>query len=285
MLLAAFGWGSGGVATRMALGDGATPYEIALARGLLAAIAVVAYLAVRRRLRRPDGIVLRVGVVMAFTNLSIPFVLSNVALQYASAGFVALPAALIPLMTAALAHFFLPGERLNAGKVVGLVIALAGVAVLLLSGDSGLSSGGRPLLAGALGLASGITIAAGSIYAKQHAGSYSTMDVAGIQFTFGALGVAAAALLLGDGLGAGPVAAWPEMVYLAAATTFLPFTLYYWLIRHVTATYASVIGYVVPVFAVAAGVVVLDERIQPGILIGGLLILIGVLITDRIERA
>jgi drug/metabolite transporter (DMT)-like permease len=269
----------------MALGDGATPYEIALARGLLAAIAVVAYLAVRRRLRRPDGIVLRVGVVMAFTNLSIPFVLSNVALQYASAGFVALPAALIPLMTAGLAHFLLPEERLNAGKVVGLVIALAGVAVLLLSGDSGLPSGGRPLVAGALSLASGITIAAGSIYAKRHAGSYSTMDVAGIQFTFGALGVAAAALLVGDGLGAGPVAAWPEMVYLAAATTFLPFTLYYWLIRHVTATYASVIGYVVPVFAVAAGVVVLDEQIQPGILIGGLLILIGVLITDRIERA
>jgi drug/metabolite transporter (DMT)-like permease len=268
----------------MALADGATPYEIALARAVLAAVGVLAYLLVRRRLRRPDGIVLRVGVVMALTNLAVPFVLANIALQYASAGFVALPAALIPLVTAALAHVFLPDERLSASKVLGLIIALAGVVVLLTSGDSGLGTAGRPLVAGALGLASTVTIAAGSVYAKKSAGRYATLDVAGTQFVLGAVCVAVAAVAAGDGVGAGPRASWPELLYLAGVTTFVPFTVYYWLIRRVTATYASVIGYIVPLIAVITGVVVLDEQIQPGILFGGLLILSGVLITDRLEH-
>jgi len=284
VLVASFGWGTGGVVTRMALDDGASPYEIALVRGALAAVAVVAFLVVRRSLTRPTGVVWRVGVVMAVTNMAVPFVLSTISLQYASAGFVALPAALIPLMTAVLAHLFLPAERLTAAKVIGLVIALIGVAVLLLSGDSGLAAGGRPLIAGSLGLISVATIAVGSVYAKRHAGSYSTLDVAGIQFTFGALVVTLISLVVDGRAGVGPAGAWPELLYLALITTFVPFTLFYWLIRHVTVTYASVVGYIVPLISVITGVILLDEQIQPGILIGGLLIFAGVLLTDRLER-
>ncbi len=51
-----------------------------------------------------------------------------------------------------------------------------------------------------------------------------------------------------------------------------------------TATYASLAGYVVPVIAIVAGVVFLGEELQPGIVLGGLLIFIGVLVTDRAER-
>ena len=70
---------------------------------------------------------------------------------------------------------------------------------------------------------------------------------------------------------------------MALASTFLPFMLFYWMLRHVSATYASMVGYVVPVIAVTAGVLFLDERVEPGIVLGGLLILIGVVITDRVE--
>ena len=59
--------------------------------------------------------------------------------------------------------------------------------------------------------------------------------------------------------------------------------LYFWLIRHVTVTYSTIIGYIIPLVAVAVGVLVLDEELQPGILIGGALILSGVFVTDRIR--
>jgi drug/metabolite transporter (DMT)-like permease len=222
--------------------------------------------------------------VMAVTNMAIPFVSGNVALQYASAGFVALPIALIPLATAAMAHVFLPDERLTAIKVAGLTLALAGVAVLALAGDSGLEEGGRPLIAVLLGLLSVVSISAGSIYSKQYAGRYGVLETSGIQFVLGSILIAIASFLVDGSVGAGPVEAWPELAYLAIFASFMPFLLWYWLIRRVTATYAAAIGYLVPLIAVVFGVILLDEQIQPGIAIGGALILAGVFLTDRLER-
>jgi len=270
-LLAAFGWGTGTVVSRIAIQDGASPYEIALVRGVLAGVGVLVLLMVRRRLRRPGRHATRVGAVMAVTNMAIPFLFGSIALQYASAGFVALPIALIPLTTAALAHVFLPDERLTLIKMMGLSIALAGVAVLALSGDSGLEEGGRPLIALLLGLGSVVSISVGGVYSKQHAGKYGLLDVSGIQFLGGAVIIVVASLAIEGAVGFGPRAAWPELGYLSMVATFMPFLLWYWLIRHVTATYAAAIGYVVPLIAVIVGVIVLDEQVQPGIAIGGAL--------------
>lgn len=282
--VAAFGWGTGTVVARMAIRDGATPYEVAMARGLIAGVMVLGLLVVRRRLQRPGPSAVKVGVVMGVTNMAIPFLAGTVALQYASAGFVALPTALIPLATAALAHLFLPDERLSTVKAIGLVVSLAGVAVLALSGDSGLEEGGRPLIAVGLGLVSVVSISSGSIFAKRHAGRHGVLEVAGIQFVLGSVVIVCVSLLIDGSVGVGSPAVWPEFAWLGVIGTFTPFVLWYWLIRRVTATYAAVIGYLVPLTAVVVGVIVLGEHIQPGLAIGGALILAGVILTDRLER-
>jgi drug/metabolite transporter (DMT)-like permease len=56
-------------------------------------------------------------------------------------------------------------------------------------------------------------------------------------------------------------------------------------LSRVSSTQASLVGYIVPLVALVAGVVILDERLQVGIAAGGVLILIGVVLTDRSERA
>jgi len=283
-ILASVGWGTGTVVSRMALEKGAGPYEIALARGALAAMAVVLLLAARGRLRRPGGVTIKVGVVMGVFSMAVPFVLGTIALQYAGAGFVALPISLVPLTTAAMAHLLLPGERLDTAKVLGLGVALTGVAVLLLSGDSGLADGGRPLIAGVLGLVTVVTISAGSIFSKRYAGEYGLMDASAIQFSLGTAMIVAASIVMEGRVGVGTLEAWPLLAYLAAVSTFIPVLLYYWMIRHVTATYAAAVGYLVPLVAVILGVVALGEELQPGIVWGGGLILAGVILTDRLEH-
>jgi len=282
--VAALGWGTSGVATRAALGEGANPYEIATYRSLIGTVAVVGFLVVRRMGFPRGAIAWKTGVVMGVSNLAMPFIFSNIALQYASAGFIGLMMALIPLMTAVLAHFMIPAERLTIVKTMGLSVALAGVAVLLLSGDSGLAEGGRPVLAGLLGLVSALAIAYGGTYAKIHAGSYEPLQVTGIHFTSGALIIAAAALIAEGAPGGQTAEGWTLVAYMGLASTFLPFVLFYRLLRKVSATYASMVGYVVPLVAVIAGVVLLDERLQPGIIIGGLLIFAGVVLTHRAEQ-
>ena len=81
-----------------------------------------------------------------------------------------------------------------------------------------------------------------------------------------------------------PAAAWAALGYMALMSALIPMLLYYWLYTQVSATYASLAGYIIPPIAIVAGVVVLDEQLQAGIVLGGLLILVGVLLADRAER-
>jgi drug/metabolite transporter (DMT)-like permease len=284
IVVASFGWGTAGVATRAALSQDVTPYRLAAYRAAFAVIAVLVYLAATRN-GLPRGVLSwKVGFVMGTSNLAAPFIMSTLALQYAGAGFIGLMTALIPLVTAAVAHFTPLDERLSVVKVGGLLLGFSGVAVLLLSGDSGLAEGGKPVLAGVLGLGSVLSISIGSLYAKYHAGSYDPIDVTGLQHLIGVVIIAVAMFAVEGGPRLETARAWSLLAYMAVFSSVLPMMLYYWLLRKVTATYASLAGYVIPVIAITAGVVLLGEELQPGILIGGLLILIGVIVTDRAER-
>ena len=284
IVVASLGWGTAGVATRAALSEGVTPYWLAAYRSAFAIAAVVIFLLVLRRGLSKSAPAWKVGIAMGISNLAAPFIFGTLALQHAGAGFLGLMTALIPLITAALAHFTLRDERLSVAKTVGLLVGLSGVAVLLLSGDTGLAEGGRPVVAGLFGLGAVLAISAGSIYAKHYSGQYETLDVTGIHFASGTAIIAIITIVAEGGPPAVTARAWWLLAYLALASTFLPIALYYWLLRKVTATYAALAGYVVPVIAITAGVVLLDEQLQSGIIFGGVLILIGVLITDRAER-
>jgi len=284
ILVAGLGWGTGGVATRATLDQGTSPMAIAVYRGLIATVAVVVFLAIQRRGIPRTTVAWKVGLVMGLSNLALPFVLSNIALQYASAGFLGLMMALIPIFTAVIAHFALVGERLTLLRFAGLSIALAGVAALLVSGDSGLPTGGRPVFAGVLGLISVIAIAYGGVYAKRYAGQYRPMDVSGVHFLSGTLSIFAVSLVVEGWPGGETAVALSLIAYLGVMCTFMPFVIFYWLLKKVSATYASMVGYVVPLIAIVAGITLLDERLQPGIIVGGLLILAGVTVTDRSYR-
>jgi drug/metabolite transporter (DMT)-like permease len=284
ILLAALGWGTSSVATRGALEQGMGPYAIATYRSLIGAVAVVVFLVVMRRGLPRGSATWKTGLVQGITNLAVPYILLNIALQHASAGFVGLLVALVPMLTAVLAHFMLPAERLGVVKVLGLAVAAGGVGVLLLAGDSGLVDGGRPDLALLLGFLGAASIAFGGTYAKIHAGAYTPLQVTGIHFVSGAAVIAVVALSVEGPSAPQNMETWALMTYLGLFGQFMPFVLFYRLLQRVSATYASMVGYVVPLIAVTAGVILLDERLQAGIVLGGLLILVGVLITDRSER-
>ncbi len=283
LVVAAIGWGTGGVAVRAALGEDVGPWTIVALRVGLAAVLVIGLLAAQG-LRRPNRLTMKVGLVLAVANLLIPYVLFTFAYDEASAGFVGLFAALIPLATAVYANFMLADERLNRGKVIGLIVGFAGVAALLLSGDSGLGAEGRPLVAAALALVSVVAIGYGGAYAKRYAGRYDTMEMIGIQFGASAVLLIPAMLLL-EGVPTSIAApGWTLIVYMAVASTFLPFYLYYRLLRTTPATTVALVGYLVPLVSLIGGVLLLGERIESGIVIGGALILTGMAITDRAGR-
>ena len=280
---AALAWGSAGVATRAALGAGVPPIGMAAIRAILAAVLLYAIIRARggRITRTPS--VWKTGFVAAAFQLATPYVLFTLAYQYASVGFVGLIVALIPLGTATIAHLVLPDEPLHAMKIAGLFVAFIGVAFLLASGDSGLDEGGRPLLAAALSMGAVVSISFASVEAKKKAGTYDATDLTWMQFAIGGALIVPLALLT-EGVPRDLTAwGWSLIGYLTAVGSVLPFLLFYWVLRHVSTTKAALVGYVVPLAGIVGGILLLDEQLQPGIVVGGLLILAGIVLTNYAE--
>ncbi|MBS1196136.1 MAG: putative superfamily transporter inner rane protein, partial [Actinobacteria bacterium] len=222
------GWGTSGIATRAAFREGLGPYTILGLRALIATAAVFAYRALRGR-PWPSRRLWGLGAVIGLTNYTAPALLFTLAVQFTSAGVLGLLGANSPPVTAVWAHFLLPDEPLNRGKVAGLLLAVAGVGVLIATGESGLGEGGRPGLAGLLALTGVVISAFGGVHSRMHAPHHDVLDMAGPQLALGAV-VLAPIMLIVEGLPAGVSAAgWGLIVYMALMGTFIPYLLFFWL--------------------------------------------------------
>lgn len=283
IVVAALGWGSGGVTTRAAFAEGVQPWTMVAMRVVIAAL-LVALVLVAMRSPLPTKEVLRFGLVQSVFNLTVPYVLFTFALEEASAGFVGLITALIPMATSVFANYMLPNEPLTKRRLFALFVAFTGVAALLLSGDSGLAEGGRPLVAIALGLISVVSVGFSGTFAKKHAGTYDPIMLSGLQFGIASLWLIGAMVAV-DGVPTDVTTkGWLLIFSLAVAATFMPFLLYFWLLQHISATQGSLVGYIVPFVGLIGGIVLLGEQLQGGIIIGGVLVATGLYLSDREAR-
>ncbi len=73
-----------------------------------------------------------------------------------------------------------------------------------------------------------------------------------------------------------PVSAWLDIAYLVIFATTIGFVLFYWAVRRFGAGLASMVSYLVPVFALVQAVVLLNEHPAALELAGGAIILAGV---------
>jgi drug/metabolite transporter (DMT)-like permease len=253
--------------------------RLGLAALFLAAVAV----ALRRRLdvRRDAAHFLLVGTL----NSALPFLLFAYAALTLPASLLALFNALAPAFTAALAALWL---RTPIARSVGLGLALGFAGVALLSVEAVLESqvvGGAPRIAAALAAALAAPFLYGvvGVYLKARAIRTDPFD--------NALGAMIAASLVAAPLVflAPPTAMPPPAVWLAAGAlgvlcTGAAYLLNFRLIADIGPTRAMTVTYLIPLFGALWAVLLLDERVRPGLLVGGPLILAGTALTTGLLR-
>lgn len=201
----------------------------------------------------------------------------------ASDGAVLVPT-LNPVLTVFLATFL--GERLTRNKVAGIACATIGAFIVVVSAQSGTAVSSQRLLGDLLMLGGA---ACWSVYATL--GTITTR-------TGSPLGVTAVASLAGAAMlfpfgfleqgyrdvPTWPASAWLDIGYLVVFATIVGFVLFYWAVRRFGAGLASMVSYLVPVFALVQAVLVLGEHPTPVEIVGGGVILLGVrLATWRVE--
>jgi drug/metabolite transporter (DMT)-like permease len=282
-LLVALIWGASFMFIKVELDAGIAPVHVALMRCVLGGAALVAIaVALRERLPRDRALYGHLVVIALLMN-ALPFLLFAYGETEVSSLLAGIFNATTPLLTLVFSLTVLPEERPTPQRVAGLVLGFCGVLVVL-APWTGLGGGSLAGSLACLGAAACYGLA--FPYMRRHLSGRpeSSVVVSTVQVTLGAL-----LLLPVAPLGALPdrvpgADAWLSMLALGALGTGVAYIMNFNVIRAAGAQTASMVTYLVPVFAVVFGVTILGEEIGWHEPAGAVLIIAGVALSQGLLR-
>ncbi len=272
VLLAAI-WGASFLFMKIAVSEFG-PIGLIACRVSVAAVFLFAILAAKGAISTLPNKILPFFILGAI-NTAIPFVLFAYALKTLPVGYGAVINATVPLF-GALTATMLGLEKISFQKGVGLAVGFGGVLVLVASKLTAVENG----LAIAAGLLAALLYGIAAYYSKKQFAGDNPLVVAA-----GSL-MGATALLIPFTWFAWPTSpistkAWLYGIALGIVCTGIAYLLYFRLIKHVGPTKAITVTYLIPVFGMLWGFIVLQELITWNMIVGCLVILAGTTMVIR----
>jgi drug/metabolite transporter (DMT)-like permease len=220
-----------------------------------------------------------VGWVLAFAICGVPlnqlfFVLG---LSRTSVSHGAIAVGLTPILVLLFAAAF-GQERITAMKLVGMGLALAGVAAL----ESGHGNGATPL--GDFGVfLSSLVLAAFTVAGKKVSTQYGGITIFTFAYVGGGLAVLPLTIWEASHISLASIAptVWLSVAYMALFPAVISYLLYYYALTYIAASRASVAQYLQPLMATGMAVAFLGENVTASLVTGGAMVLTGVAITER----
>jgi drug/metabolite transporter (DMT)-like permease len=252
-----------------------TPLWFAVLRLGLGSACILGLLAATGRLAVPSRADLPVVFSVGLLQMAVFMALVNLALLVVPAGRSAILAYTTPLWVAPGAALLL-GERLNAGRLAGLGLGLAGVAVLF--NPAALDwSNGRVLAGNGLLLLAALAWAATILHVRGHRWIATPLQLAPWQMLVGLVPLSVLALALeGPPHADGSAQFWWVAIYNGPLATALAFWIAVTVTRALPAVTVSLAFLTVPAFGLVASVLSLGERLDAATLAGLALICAGV---------
>ena len=282
-LLVALIWGGSFMFIKVELDGGLAVVHIALLRCVFGATALLLILRVTRdRLPRDRGLWRHLVVVALLMN-ALPFLLFAYGETHVDSLLAGIFNALTPLLTLLFSLAMLPEERPTRQRIAGLLVGFAGVLVVL-APWRGLGGGS---LGGALAcIAAASCYGLAFPYVRRH---LAGRPESGVAISAAQVAIGALLLLPLAPFGSLPDKAlgldvWASMLALGALGTGVAYVLNFNVVRAAGAQTASMVTYLVPVFAVIFGVTLLDEGLTWHEPVGGALIIAGVALAQRRAR-
>ena len=198
--------------------------------------------------------------------------------QWVPTGFAALIVAVTPIWFLLLETLVFRGDRLSRRGLFGIALGIAGVAVLFWPRfEHRALLGIMPLLACCTLLVSSLSWSIGSVCSRKWQMKVDPFTATAWEMLFAAVGNALVALVTGEyhrvvvtrrGLLA--------VFYLVIFGSWVGYTAYIWLLKHVPTPKVATYAYVNPLVAVFLGWLVLNERFDAYMLAGTVIIVAGV---------
>jgi drug/metabolite transporter (DMT)-like permease len=272
-------WGFSFLLIKVALHD-MSPIVLAMIRAAAGFAALAVFMLVSRRPLFSDGWRRRIipYTVLAVLSGVVPWTAIAVGEQTISSGLASILNATTPLWAALLVIWIIPSDRPSGLNYVGVLIGLAGVVILVLPDLT--AKGFRGSVAGAIAvLIASISYAVSALYQRKKLRGHSVYEVS--------VGQLAVTTVLAIPIAAPSLSSFhfalPSMaavVALGVGGSGLAYLLYYYINNTLGPVRATGVTILVPMTAVLWGVVLLGETLSLPIIIGMVVILAGILLTN-----
>ena len=276
-----FFWGSSYLFIKIGVDHGLEPFTLIMFRLLIGFCLLATVVAVARQPLPREPRMYGHLFVMGAINIAIPFSLITFAENIPSidSSLASVINSAVPLFVIVIAAIFLPGEMITVSRLVGLLVGFVGVAILVgldLTDLGSANAVGELALIGAT-----ISYAIGNVYAKRFVHGLRPMVPALMQVFFGLVITATLAFATEHPLDV----AWTSeslvsVVWLGLLGSGLAYLAYFRTLQRWGATRTSLVAYLLPIWGIGLGALVLSEPITPNMIVGAALIIGGIALVN-----
>ena len=169
-------------------------------------------------------------------------------------------------------------ELFRPKKLIGMGVALSGIAVL-----QSKTTGGASLAGDALVLLGCLTFTIFTVFSKPYSGMLSPIATVTLNFMGAVVFLAPATITLSMDFPFWQLLpiSWLCLLFMAAVPSVLCFLIYYRVLKYLPASKLTTFTYLQPVLASGMAIPLLGEALSVSLLTGGLMILLGVYLTER----
>ena len=278
-VLLGFFWGSSYLFIKIGIDAGLQPFTLVSLRLLfgLALLAVVVHIA-REPLPREPRMFGHL-VVLGFFSVALPFGLITWAEQSVDSSLAAVLTGAVPLFVIPFAALMLPAERITINGLLGIAVGLVGVAIVV--GFDPAALAGNELLAEIALIGAAASYAVGGVYARRNVHGLRPMIPALFQVGIALVMMSIPAVLLERPWerGLAPEALF-AVVWLGLLGSGAAYLIFFRLLGHWGATRTSLVAYLLPIWGIALGALVLNEPIDPRLLLGTALVIGGIALVN-----
>jgi len=283
MVILAFGlvylfWGSTYLAIDLAVQTIPPPVMCALRYSIAGTVILIVCAATDRKIfysARQIALACVVGLLLLMGG--------NLTLSYAelsvSTGLAALIISITPLWFLVLDSLLLGDHHISGRGKTGLALGVVGLFILFWPQLQAGALGHREFWASASLLGGSFSWALGSVLSKRWQSGMDVFSATGWQITGAAAGSFLLALFHGDlSHVTWTVRGLSAVAYLVVCGSWIGYTSYIWLLKHVPTSKVSTYAYVNPVIAVILGWLILHEKVDGHILAGSAVVVLSVIL-------
>ena len=200
--------------------------------------------------------------------------------QWIPTGLAALIVAITPIWFMVLETFVFRGDRLSRRGLLGLALGIAGIVILFWPKFAAHNTlGFLQLIASSALLLCSMSWAIGSVLSRKWQMKVDPFAATGWEMSFAAIGNALVALATGQIHRIVLTSrALMAVLYLVVFGSWIGYTAYIWLLKHVSTQKVATYAYVNPVIAVFLGWLVLHERFDGYIFAGSVVVIAAVVL-------